>query len=988
MLLVEIILAALFLAAAAIGTAYFFTQTKVTMSSSSQTMECQTIAKQALENTVSLGSRLYGYRIHYHTDSKFSYKPLFIKKNGSTIVDVNDGRKLLFPPEMYRTLYNNLGVSSSIPDQDPETNTGKPLIGDTYPYDLSTSVLIVNSVNALQYLYNSDNGFFTGNAKKGNKYTSGSMSSGAISEVLKKYEDDFDLEDLEFYIKITPIDLTTNEEMTSPPSQILTRPRFHNPSGASLTPALNVLGDEDAGFEIAVTLKYKSDDQEYTCNAMHRFSHSGKTITKRSASLVVNLPLSVNLTGLVSGAGEDFLAAVTPPNKDLKMVSCDTHGGGYDDITLTVDFNSIEESEQIGTVILCQMNSYCRSYGEGSYGGSCSPEWGLWQRCHQVDPKPSSDQSWTYTSELNSDQVLAMKFTGMKVNRRYELLVGEFSMAGHYLRGKVVTRFYIDAQRPVIGDRRITNDAVGSPQDGGTGSRDYQGPFTHWTRPPNSINKWLQCDQSKVKFSADIEDQFTHNLEKCNIEGKREDGTNKGTGVATSPTRTSDCGGELTGIQHGRQTITFIPSDSCDISPNTKDLVWDTDLPGTFQSQNFPSNPKWLKSTDKDAYTINTEIPSNSTAGKFPKHYSVDCNDKFMAGRYRRDGNSGRLNCELEGSDPTHDDGCNPIKMASQYYHVCGGAGVCEDINWAVYVPLTESCLNVRCEPGLSCCDSNSGTCNGVSNKQCGDPITRHCTDPKGGTQAKADEVPSGCPPLGLNTCTYALPCEATSPCSETGPTSACNNKRRGTSCDYTKGGTCMPNDSGWNTSCQSSGNYTVGCDTGSCTVNCSSRCRTPCTHPCYDTCCQTCTRTVACNSGEGCTTKQEDYDCNCQNCNPHDCHGCHQFEYQAQPTALPTPISFSGTCGVPSGGCSLKGPGGGNLSQEQCRERAATCGGTTPLPPECGSSPPLGNCKNGSGSSPTLVAGSTDTYQWTCSVGALSTTCTGTTNTPLTSTV
>ena len=556
-------------------------------------------------------------------------------------------------------------------------------------------------------------------------------------------------------------------------------------------------------------LKYEHEDQEYTCNAMHRFSHPVKPITKRSASL------SVNLTGLVSGAGEDFLAAVTPPNKDLKMVSCDTHGGGYDDITLTVDFNSIEESEQIGTVILCQMNSHCRSYGEGSYGASCSPEWGLWQRCHQVDPKPSTDQSWTYTSELNSDQVLKMMFAGMKVNRRYELLVGEFSMAGHYLRGKVVTRFYIDAKRPTIGDTRITNDAVGSPQDGGTGSRDYQGPFTHWTKPPNSTNKWLQCDQSKVKFSADREDQFTHNLEKCNIEGKREDGTNRGTGVATSPTRTSDCAGELTGIQHGRQTITFIPSDSCDISPNTKDLVWDTDLPGTFQSQNFPSNPKWLKSTDKDAYTINTEIPSNSTAGKFPKHYSVDCNDKFMAGRYRKDGNSGRLNCELEGSDPTHDDGCNPIKMASKYYHVCGGAGVCEDINWAVYAPITESCLNVRCEPGLSCCDIRSGTCNGVNDIECGDPITRHCGDPKGGTQAKDDEVPSVCPPLGLNTCTYSLPCEATSPCSETGPTSACNNKRQGTSCNYTRPRTCIPDDSGLNFSCNSSGTYTAGCDSG-----------------------------------------------------------------------------------------------------------------------------------------------------------------------------
>ena len=716
MTLIEVILMAVFLITAAIGTAHFFVQTRATMSSSSQAMSCQTIAKEALDNVVSLGSRLYGYRIHHDKDSKFSYKPLFIKYDSGkagNIEHVESGSQLHFPPDMYRTLYENLGVSFSI--QDPETNTGHPLIGDTYPYDLSTSVLLVNSVNALQYLYNLDNRFFTDNAKKGIKYTSGSMSSGTISEILKKYEDDFDLENLEFYIKIAPIDLKTNEEMTSPLSKILTRPRFHNPQGAVLSPALNVLGNEDAGFEITVMLKYERNDQEYTCNAMHRFSHQGKTITKRA------IPFSVVLRGLESEAGQDFLAPVTPPNKDLKMTSCNTHGGGYDNITLTVDFNGIEESQQAGTVILCQMNSYCRSYGEGSYGASCSTELGRWQRCHQVDPKPSSDQSWTYTSELNSDQVLKMKFTGMKVNRRYELLVGEFSMAGHNLIKKMFAKFYIDAKRPAIGDHRITNDAVGSPPDSGTGNRDYQGPFTYWTKPPNSTSKWLQCDTSKVDFSADIEDQFTHNLEKCDIEGKREDGTNKGTGVATSPTRTSDCAGELTGIQQGRQTITFKPSDSCDISINTKDLVWDTDLPSTFQAQNFPSNPKWLKSTDKDTYTINTEIPSNTLAGKFPKHYSVDCNDKFMAGKYRRDGNSGQLNCELEGSDPDHDDGCNPIKMASKYYHVCGGTGVCKDTNWAVYAPLTKSCLNVRCEPDLSCCDINSGTCNTVNDKQCGD---------------------------------------------------------------------------------------------------------------------------------------------------------------------------------------------------------------------------------------------------------------------------
>ena len=124
------------------------------------------------------------------------------------------------------------------------------------------------------------------------------------------------------------------------------------------------------------------------------------------------------------------------------------------------------------------MNSYCRSSGDAIYN-SCSPELGRWQRCHKVEPKPGSDQSWIYTPKLTSSQVLEMEFGSMKVDRRYELLVGEFSMAGHNLRKKMVSKFYIDAIRPFITGETITNDAVGEPTDGG-GNRDYKGPFTNW----------------------------------------------------------------------------------------------------------------------------------------------------------------------------------------------------------------------------------------------------------------------------------------------------------------------------------------------------------------------------------------------------------------------------------------------------------------------------------------------------------------------------
>ena len=167
--------------------------------------------------------------------------------------------------------------------------------------------------------------------------------------------------------------------------------------------------------------------------------------------------------------GIDFLTQL-----DRLKTSCDTDGSGYDDITMTLDFTGIDGSnrKQAGTVILCQMNSYCKTSGDSSHG-SCSEEKGLWQRCHQIKPKPSSDQSWTFKSKLISDLVLELTFENLKPDRRYDLNVGEFSLAGNLIsRNKLFDGdeptdfvFYLDATRPTIGKRRIRFDTVGTPTD-------------------------------------------------------------------------------------------------------------------------------------------------------------------------------------------------------------------------------------------------------------------------------------------------------------------------------------------------------------------------------------------------------------------------------------------------------------------------------------------------------------------------------------------
>ena len=978
-MLVEVILIAVFLASLAVATPYFFAQNQAVMRSSSQTIECQTIAQQALTNTVSLGARLYGYKINTdinkRNDEHLGYNPLFIKKkNGTDIDDVGDGSELSFPPKKYKMLYKNLGISPTI--QDPKKNTGKVLIGSTHPYDLSTSTLLVNSVNALQYLYNSDNEFFTDNDDMGKKYTlegvSKMVDGSEMASLWEQYKDRFDLEDINFYIKVAPIYLTTNEEMPSPPrnncslpldgtctpSQILTRPRFHN-EGFTITPDLNILGHDNIGFEITVMLKYTRDDQEYTCNAKQRFSHQGKIVTKQKTAQEEWLTINF-LTGLKTGANIDLknnsdlnTTPITPAiPSDLLMTSCDTHGAGYDDITATVDFSSIGEGQQAGTVLLCRMSSFCRSYGYSTSYGACTSELGKWRRCHNITP--DGTQSWTFSSKFTSStgQELEMKFSGMQTDRRYELDVGEFAIDGYNLRYKTVAKFYLDAKRPEITHRRITNNIVGRPGDHEEG-RNYKHPHppTDWRTPPNSSTRWLQCRTGTVEFAANQTDQFTHNLHKCNITGNKEDGNGTSSVPPTTqdPTpqghlkQTSDCAGELNVNDHGRYTVTFAGGDTCGThASSTKDLVWDYDDPGTFAPQSFLTDPEWFYSSDKDAYPIETEVPGIG-AGKFPKHYSVDCDDNYK-GTVRKDGNSGKLECELSGSVPAHDDGCNLRNMGVRYYHICGGGQTgCEHTKkkkWGVYAPHGESCVNVQCEPGLSCCDASSGSCDaGVSDKQCGTPDTRDCTNPKGGIQSQSDEVPSGCPPLGLVTCDYELPCEGTFPYSRTGPNPDvdCAGKRQTNSCSFSDSGTCTPNagvgthenrpsdvgtcrfpGTSWTKTCTAT--VTEFCDIwrneirtrdvcvgGNVEYDCN--CTTTCNNGICTQTCQTCQRYDSCA-----TTRTETYQVRV----------CDDYDYRASTNTCYQTVL--GSCGSPSGGCSRKGRGGGILSQERCEIRSPIC--------------------------------------------------------------
>ena len=816
--LVEAVIISVLIAGVAFGATYFLAHNRSISLSSSQTMGCQEIAKQALDSVVSLGGRLYGYKINHDNGDKLSYNPVWLRGDNDIILGE-------FPPPMYRSLFKKIGVSYTASDT-PEDNSKVRLIKRVNPslIKISTAVLLINFVNALQYLYNSNPSGYTS--------THGVPITMSDLETLKSYKKKFDLEDadIQFYMKISPVDLTTNMELDtnvkckktqhngsdyvisdySCPTRggrlIVTRPRFRNPDNMPVLSNVQIVGNPDIGFELKVLVKYALNGQEYSCEGMHLFSHQAKSIID-SGNNSYEPPFPVTASNLKSGADVDL--TVDP------FVSCDTDtGGDYRDISLDLNLVNNSKHKQAGTFILCQMNSYCKSEGDGNHG-TCSPVEGRWQMCEHIEP--ISGQSWTFRVSGNT-----LYFDDMQTDRRYELNVGEFSMAAYKAREKVLAKFYLDATRPAIGQRRIRfSNAVGVPSDRGEGGRNYSlGRTTSWATPPNSTGKWIQCNKEPVHFQAEITDQFVHNIRGCSKKVTRQDGSGgpedisantkcihpqwtaccdkDGNPYCDSPPDPGGIGGKKCGgvlgeangdVQHGRHTVTFKPSDSCGAASNySGDLVWDTDIPNTFKPQEFkfsqPDNIKWLKSANSPKYSIETVVPAIAGAGKFPKHYSVDCDENYTGAKQRDGANNAPLKCELKSS--SDDNGCNPADLGVKYYHVCGGggdSGACKKAKWAVHAPLRASCLNVPCDPDNLLCCQDAQYC---SLNRCLDKITDpSCSTPLHGS----DQDPaSGCANLGLYECTYSLECGG-------GEQGNCSGLRRsGEGCEYQ---VCSPNPCG-----------------------------------------------------------------------------------------------------------------------------------------------------------------------------------------------
>ena len=368
-----------------------------------------------------------------------------------------------------------------------------------------------------------------------------------------------------------------------------------------------------------------------------------------------------------------------------------------------------------------------------------------------------------------------------------------------------------------------------------------------------------------------------------------------------------------------------------------KKIAWDTDLPSTFNSQDFNfssdfgTDIKGFEKTSGSAYSIDTVLPATGS-GTFPKHYTVDCRGKWWPNTKgsREDGDGGTLSCDLDQQKSDTDDGCNPQGFGADYWHVCGGSKQTEaGVKWAVFAPDGESCQKVRCETGSICCDGFNNDCGSVSNYECTSNSCSNCTNPNVGGNSDQDSS-SSCPPLGLCECSgYTADCIGNN-ISRTKTDGCPSGKRSGGSCSFSASGTCNLNGTAsWGTSCS---------DTGKCDLDNSS--------------CST-----------GCDSRDDTLNCKSCNCTDHDnnpttpdqCDTCCDTEYKAYSSSTCT-RTVNGDCGAVSGGsCSKKTnlPITRGDTDELChvREPGSVTGCTTPINGACSTNV---KCKCNTGTSTT----------------------------------
>ena len=323
----------LFLTSIAFSTAFLVTRSKSSMQSVSQTGRCPLLAREILEQFAAFGTRLYGYSYDgglNHTDGNPKYRPFLIIPDTSAsppiIKDVaghsrstTNPSQLKFPGIFAKT-FKNLSITIPAGSDGDWVNTGVDIVKrNSDKVELGTSILIINTVNVLQYLYNSDKDYFTGTRQNSTEVWGKRWSNMISGSPLAKYKKQFDLSELNAYLLIRPVELgNETPNVLTTEAQVQTKCQKASASGTTLTttsytcpkdgnhhllltrPRLgkNVIrkipshvvlhGNPDLGFELKVTIEYqKSNSSENLyCDVMQTFVHQMDNVEQFTAPQV------------------------------------------------------------------------------------------------------------------------------------------------------------------------------------------------------------------------------------------------------------------------------------------------------------------------------------------------------------------------------------------------------------------------------------------------------------------------------------------------------------------------------------------------------------------------------------------------------------------------------------------------------------------------------------------------------------------------------
>ena len=533
MTLTELLFASAMLTGVALATAYFVTQTRVSMSLSSQSTECQNITQQALNRVTALGNRIYGYRI---SNTDLGYNPLLIKK-GTPIASTNPPEYSIldvgsvgtttiateFPmPDLYKDLYKELmGVS---PPTTPHwINTEVPLV--TYRnnrVENGTALLLLNSVNFLQYLYNSDVLFFTGNPdpeitpvpvspnehrnKMGKEIDISQGSGNDITAVLRGYKDRSNLKNMKYYIKVTPVSLAAMSGTTtggntfnvkanqliegykhiycqetsfdgsnfqntwidcpkrgSSHKLIFTRPYLSEPQTSQLQQRMTFSNAAHRPVlkgtpYIGFQIKVRINYEQGT----QKFSCEGSRIFSQQMKMLTGQQrqrINVTLDSLENGGGENLLAS-----GNRKQTSCDGDTD-YKDVTAVLNFNGFgrtgsgNPSEEVGTFLLCKGVVGCVSGDDESSS----------YNANGISCSPN-EGSWQRCHEVKFPGQSGATDATLLANDRLKLKFNDLpenrrydlyiaEMSSLELSEKHrIARFYIDGQRPTVSGQKISDN--------------------------------------------------------------------------------------------------------------------------------------------------------------------------------------------------------------------------------------------------------------------------------------------------------------------------------------------------------------------------------------------------------------------------------------------------------------------------------------------------------------------------------------------------